>query len=399
MHIHEYQAKKILKSYGVNIPKGYIAYTPKEAIRVAKKIGGKSWVVKAQVHSGARSKGHFLEKFSKGISGVEIAKSQKQVGEIAEKMLGMNLSTVQTDERGKFVSRVYIEEVSKIASEFYLSMIIDTKTAMVTLMIASEESEDIVTLFENTPEKIMKLPIDSHNGVTEKQIDDIIKFLKMNKRLKTKLTNFINSTYEAYVRNDALMIEINPLVITKKNDVLAIDAKIEFDDNALYRQSNAQRLHDEYEISDRELKAEKNGFRYVSLDGYVGCIVNGDGLALSTMDLIKQNNSKTACYLNVKGGVDKDKMASGIKLIMSDPKVESIIINILAGYNRCNLIAEGILLAAEDLGLTVPIIVRFEGTNKEQATELLKNSGLPIYIYDDIKEAVKVAVEKIEEGF
>ena len=399
MNIHEYQAKKILQSYGVKIPKGKIAYTPKEAIKVAKKIGGKSWIVKAQIHSGARSRGHFLEKLSGGISGIEKAKSYKQVGEITEKMLGHHLSTSQTDEKGKFVSRVYIEEISKTIYEFYMSMIIDTKTAMITLMIACEDSEDIVTLFEKNPEKIMKIAIDPNKGVTGEQIKDIIEFLKIDKKLKTKLTNFINSVYETYIRNDALMIEINPFAITKKNEVLALDAKIEFDDNALYRQSNAKRLHDEYEVSDRELKATKNGFTYVSLDGYIGCIVNGDGLALSTMDLIKQNNSKTACYLNVKGGVDKDKMASGIKLIMSDPKVESIIINILAGYNRCNLIAEGILLAAEDLGLTVPIIVRFEGTNKDQAKEILKNSGLPIYIHDDIKEAVKIAVEKIDEGF
>ena len=399
MHIHEYQAKKILQSYGVKVPKGKIAYTPNEAVRVAKEIGGLSWMVKAQIHSGARSKGKFLEKKANGTTGIEIARTKKHIRYVAENMLGHHLVTPQTDEKGKFVSRVYIEEVSKTLQEFYMSMIIDTKTAMVTLMIASEESQDITTLFKETPEKIMKVSIDSNQGITSEQIDDIIKFLKISKRLKTKLTNFLNSVYEAYIRNDALMIEINPFAITKKQEIVALDAKIEFDNNALYRQSNAKRLNDEYEVSEKELKAEKAGFTYVSLDGYIGCIVNGDGLALSTMDLIKQQGSKTACFLNVKGGVDKDKIASGIKLIMSDPKVETIIINILAGYNRCNLIAEGILLAAEDLGLTVPIIVRFEGTNKEQATEILKNSDLPIYIYDDIKDAVIAAVEKIEEGY
>ncbi len=399
MNIHEYQAKKILSRYGIKIPKGLIAYTPSEAKNAAEKISSRGpWVVKAQIQSGARHKGYFLEKKGGVSGGIRILKSKKAVYENTAQMLGSTLVTMQTGPLGKKVSRVYVEAFNSVQASFYMAIAVSRVTAELTLLVANLKNSDIIKLALNKPEKILKIKLDINGETKPEQVRKVIDFLKLPSRAAHNLENLINGLHKAFLDLDASMIEINPVGVLKSGELVALDAKISFDDNALFRHKDIQSLKDDCEISERELQASRYKFTYSEFDGSVGCIVNGDGLALTAMDLLRDKNVGTACFINVKGGVDKDKIASGIKIIMTNPRVEGILLNILGGFLRCNLIADGIVAAASEVGLNVPMVVRFEGTNKDLAKEILENSRLPIIWADTMEDSIDKLVKAIEEA-
>lgn len=399
MNIHEYQAKKILSQFGILIPKGGVAYTPNEAKRVAAKVSPHGpWMLKAQIQSGARNKGYFLEKKAGRRGGIRIVKSRRDIIKEAEQMLGSTLVTMQTGPKGKMVSRLYVEGFCKVNRIFYAGLVIDRLAAAITLLIAETKNEEISQLAINNPGKILKIHLDYENEATPEQIQKVMEFLDLKPKSAQSLENFINGLHRTFIDYDATMIEINPAGVMKNGNIVALDAKISFDDNALYRHADIARLQDDYEADDRELQAAKYRFNYSEFDGSIGCIVNGDGIALAAMDLLRSKGIGTACFLNVKGGVDKDKIASGIKIIMTNPKVEGILINVLGGFLRCNLIADGIISAASEVGLNVPLVVRFEGTNKDEAKEILEHSKLPIIIAYDMEEAVDKLITAVEES-
>ena len=399
MNIHEYQAKKILSHYGIVIPKGKIAYTPNEAKQAAAKVSLRGpWMLKAQIQSGARAKGYFLEERAGKKGGIRLIKSRRDIIKNAEQMLGSTLVTTQTGPKGKFVGRIYVEAFTKVKKVFYAALVIDRMLSSISLLVAETADVDINELALNHPEKILKIELPLNHGVAPEQIRRVLEFLKLNSRSGRSLKRFINGLHKAFLENDASMIEINPVGVMANGQLIALDAKISFDDNALYRHQEISRLQDDYEADERELQAAKYKFTYCEFEGNIGCIVNGDGLAMAVMDELRNKGYGAACYLNVKGGVDKDKIASGIKIIMTNPKVEGILINILGGFLRCNLIAEGIIAAASEVGLNVPLVVRFEGTNKDEAKEILLHSKLPVIIADEMDEAADAVIKAIEES-
>ncbi len=399
MNIHEYQAKQILNRYGIEIPKGGIAYTPAEAKRVAVNISSKGpWMLKAQIQSGARADGKFIEKKAGKKGGIRYVAGRKDVFTEAEKMLGSTLVTKQTGAKGKLVSKVYIEEHVVVKQTFYMSFVIDRMVPCVKLLVA-DTTANVLDLDISDSEKILSINLDINEKIGSEQINKILKFLKIETSFAKKLKKFVVGLYKAFIELDAVMIEINPVGISKKGNFIALDAKISFDDNALYRHKDITKLHDDYEDEDRVLKASKYGFQYRSFDdGSIGCIVNGEGIALSIRDILVNTDEKMDCFLNVKGGVDKDKISAGIKIIMTNPKVEGILINILGGFLRCNLVADGIIAAASEVGLNVPLVVRFEGTNKDEATEILQSSGLPVLMADTMEDGVKKLLLAMEES-
>ena len=397
MNIHEYQAKKILSQYGIIVPKGWIAYTSEEAKRISSSVSATGpWMLKAQIQSGARNKGYFLEKEAGKKGGIRLVKSRREISKETEKMLGNTLVTVQTGPKGKPVNRVYVEAFNKVKKIFYAGVVLDRITPAITLLVAETKDEEITGIAISNPEKILKLPLDLITGADGEQIAKAMNFLKLGKDSRKSFEALVNGLHQAFVDYDATMIEINPVGVMKNGTIIALDAKLSFDDNALYRHQDVTILRDESESEPRELKASKYGFQYSEFDGSIGCIVNGDGIALACMDLIQSKGHNTACFLNVKGGVDKDKITAGIKIIMTNPKVEGILINVLGGFIRCNLIAESIISAASEVGLNVPLVVRFEGTNKEEAKEILVNSKLPITIADNVEEAVDSLIAAME---
>ncbi len=376
MNIHEYQAKRIISQYGINIPKGRIAYTPLEAKNAARAVSFRGpWVLKAQIQSGARNHGKFIEKSAGRKSGIRQVKYRRDIMHEAAQMLGSTLVTPQTGPKGKLVSRIYVEAFTKVRKIFYAGLVIDRMNAAVMLLIADIKEQEISTLAIEAPEKILRLQLDLAAGATPEQIHQVMTFLKLSSKSLT---------------------EINPAGVDTKGNIIALDAKLSIDDNALYRHKDFLPLQDEYETEERELKANKNGFQYSSFDGSIGCIVNGDGIALAAMDLIREKGEGTACFLNVKGGVDKDKIAAGIKIIMTNPRVEGILINVLGGFLRCNLLAEGIVAAASEVGLNVPLVVRFEGTNKDEAKDILLHSKLPLIIADSMEDSVDKLLAAME---
>lgn len=399
MNIHEYQAKHILSSYGVKIPKGMIAYTPGEAKISAEKVSRRGpWMLKAQVQSSARSKGYFIEKDAGKEGGIRLINSKRHIFEQAEQMLGSTLVTMQTGPQGKKVSRIYVEAYSEVQSYFYIAVAVSRVDAELTLLVATVKDSDILKIALNKPDKILKIRLSINGDTRPEQVRSVMDFLKLPSRCARHLENLINSLHKAFLDYDASMIEINPIGVMKNGELIALDAKISFDDNALYRHPDICSLKDDCEISERELSANRYKFTYSEFDGSVGCIVNGDGLALAAGDLLRDKNIGTACFINVKGGVDKDKIASGIKIIMTNPKVEGILLNILGGFLRCNLIADGIVSAASEVGLNVPIVVRFEGTNKELAKEILQNSKLPVIWADTMEESVEKLAKAMKES-
>ncbi len=399
MNIHEYQAKRILSQYGIKIPKGGVAYTPTEAKKVASRASSKGpWMLKAQIQSGARSTGYFLEKSAGHRGGIRLVKSRKEIVKQAEEMLGSTLVTVQTGPKGKPVSRLYVEAYTRVGQIFYAGVAVERVSAALTLLVAPIKDEEITNLAINHPEKILRVPLDLEGETTKEQVKEVMEFLKLPPRSAKSLERFINGLHRVFLDYDAQMIEINPVGVQRNGELVALDAKISFDDNALYRHGDISRLRDDYETSERELQAAKYKFNYSEFDGSIGCIVNGDGIALAAMDLLRKKGVGTACFLNVKGGVDKDKIASGIKIIMTNPRVEGILINVLGGFLRCNLIADGIISAASEVGLNVPLVVRFEGTNKDEAKEILQKSKLPIIMAETMEEAVNLLVQAVEES-
>ncbi len=399
MNIHEYQAKKILQQYGIRIPKGGVAYTPNEAKKTAARASARGpWMLKAQIQSGARQKGYFLEKEAGARGGIRQIKNRRDILRNAEQMLGATLVTVQTGPAGKTVGRLYVEEFKKIERIFYAGIAIDRVHSALVLLVAAIKNEDITNIAFNHPERILKLNLDLEGDTRPEQVREVMDFLKLPPKSARSLETFINGMHRAFIDYDATMIEVNPVGLMKNGELVALDAKISFDDNALFRHKDIQALQDDYEASERELQAAKYKFNYSEFGGSIGCIVNGDGLALAVMDTLRVKGLDTACFLNVKGGVDKDKIASGIKIIMTNPRVEGILINILGGFLRCNLIADGIIAAASEVGLNVPLVVRFEGTNKEEAKEILTKSKLPIILAESMEEAAAKLAEAMEEA-
>ncbi len=399
MNIHEYQAKKILSRYGVFVPRGKIAYTPNEAKNAAVHVSMRGpWMLKAQIQSGAREKGYFMEETAGKGGGIRLVKRRREILKEAEQMLGSTLKTIQTGPQGKTVGRIYVEVFTKVKKKFYAGLVIDRVSPSLTLLICELGEQDIMTVAIENPAKILKLKLDLEKGARKTQIEEVRRYLDLPERSFKYLKNLIDGMHSAFVDNDATMIEINPAGVTRRGRIIALDTKMSFDDNALFRHPDIAILQDESESEEREIKAAKYGFKYSDFeDGSIGCIVNGDGIALAAMDLIRESGMDTACFLNVKGGVDKDKIAAGIKIIMTNPKVEGILINILGGFLRCNLLAEGIVAAASEVGLNVPLVVRFEGTNKEEAYEILRNSKLPVIIAHDMEDSVDKLITAVKE--
>lgn len=379
MNIHEYQAKTVLSKFGVAVPRGGVAYTPAEAEQVAQSLGGNLWVVKAQIHAGGRGKA----------GGVKLAKSLDEVKRLTKEMLGMILVTHQTGPEGKEVKRVYIEEGSDIGEELYLSAVLDRTYSAVTFIGSKEGGVNIEDVAHNTPEKIITVPIDPAAGFQPYHARKLAFGMQVPAELHGEFQKLVQGIYNAFVATDASQVEINPLVITKQGKLIALDAKFNFDDNALFRHPDIAEMRDEDEEDPLELQAAKFGLSYVKMDGNIGCMVNGAGLAMATMDIIKLYGSEPANFLDVGGGANKEKVTEAFKLILSDPNVEGVLVNIFGGIMRCDIIAEGIIAAAREVALSVPLVVRLEGTNVELGKKMLATSGLPIIAANDLADAAE----------
>jgi succinyl-CoA synthetase beta subunit len=395
MNIHEYQAKELLKKFGINVPRGQVAFTAEEAVAAAKNLGGPVYVVKAQIHAGGRGKGTIKEVPAQ--NGVKVVKSIDDVKTSATNMLGNTLVTIQTGEHGQKVNRIYVEDGCMIAKEYYLSLLIDRATSRVTIMASTEGGMDIEEVAHNTPEKIIKVAIDPATGIQAFHTREISFGLGLEGDTAKKCQQFLTQMYKCFIELDASIVEINPLVVTQSGDVIALDAKFNFDDNALFRHTDIQALRDESEENPTELEAAKAGLNYVKLDGEIGCMVNGAGLAMATMDIIQLSGQTPANFLDVGGGAQKDQIITAFKLILTDDNVKAILVNIFGGIMRCDIIAEGIVAAAKEIHLDRPLIVRLAGTNVDKGIEILANSGLPIISATDLKdtaEKVKHVLDK-----
>ena len=397
MNIHEYQAKALLKRFGVTVPKGGVAYTPSEAAGVARELGGSVWVVKSQIHAGGRGAGHFANN-PEGKGGVRVVKSVDDVSKNTLEMLGQILVTKQTGPAGKEVKRVYIEEGCDISRELYLGMLVDRATGRVTIMASTEGGMEIEEVAEKHPEKILKIAIDPASGIQAFHARQVAFGLGLEGKQVATATKFIISLAKAFHELDASIIEINPLVVTGSGDVIALDAKVNFDDNSLFRHKDIEELRDEDEEDPSELEATKHGLNYVKLDGTIGCLVNGAGLAMATMDIIKLYGAEPANFLDVGGGATKERVTTAFKLILSDPNVEGILVNIFGGIMRCDVIAEGVIAAAREVSLHVPLVVRLEGTNVELGKKILADSGLPIVSGDNLADAAEKVVKAVKEA-
>jgi len=397
MNIHEYQAKQLLAKYGVAVPKGGVAYTADEAVKVAEDLGGPVWVVKSQIHAGGRGAGRFKDDDSdKG--GVRVVKSVDEVRENVAGMLHKILVTKQTGEEGKEVKRVYIEEGCDIARELYLGILIDRATSRVTIMASTEGGMEIEEVAEATPEKILRIDIDPATGIQPFHTRQIAFGLGLEGDQIKAASRLLLAMYEAFTELDASIVEINPLVVTGSGDVIALDAKMNFDDNALFRHKDVAELRDEDEEDPTELEAAKHDLNYITLDGSIGCMVNGAGLAMATMDIIKLYGGSPANFLDVGGGATKERVTTAFKLILSDPNVESILVNIFGGIMRCDVIAEGVVAAAREVSLDVPLVVRLAGTNVELGKKILEDSGLPIVSADNLADAAEKVVKVTQEA-
>ena len=388
MNIHEYQAKQVLKQFGVPVPQGHVAFSADEAVAAAEKLGGPVWVVKAQIHAGGRGKG----------GGVKVVKSIDDVRTEAERMLGMTLVTHQTGPEGKEVGRVYIEEGSDIARELYLSALVDRATSRVSFIASTEGGMDIEEVAEATPEKILTISVDPASGISGHHGRQIAYALGLEGDQVKQAVKMIGNLYQAEVEKDMSLLEINPLVVTGAGDLICLDAKVNFDSNALYRQPDIVELRDLAEEDPAEIEASKYDLSYIKLDGKIGCMVNGAGLAMATMDIIKLYGSEPANFLDVGGGATKEKVTEAFKIILSDDNDEGILANIFGGIMRCDIIAEGVVAAAKELSLNVPLVVRLEGTNVELGKEIMANSGLPIIPADDLNDAAEKIVAAVKEA-
>lgn len=388
MNIHEYQAKDLLRKFGVSVPRGGVAYTADEAVKVAEELGGPVWVVKSQIHAGGRGKA----------GGVKLAKSIEEVKKFSSEMIGSNLVTHQTGPEGKEVTRVYVEEGCDIKRELYLGILVDRTSSRITIMASTEGGMDIEEVAANSPEKILKLSVDPVTGLQAHHSRRIGYGLGLEAGQVKSCIRFLDGMYRAFTELDASVVEINPLVVTGEGDVVALDAKMNFDDNALFRHENIAELRDETEEDPTELEATKYDLNYVKLDGNIGCMVNGAGLAMATMDIIKYYGGEPANFLDVGGGATRDRVTAAFKLILSDPNVEALLVNIFGGIMRCDVIAEGVVAAAREVSLSVPLCVRLAGTNVELGKRILEESGLPIIAADDLADAAEKAVMAAREA-
>ncbi|HEV2548679.1 MAG TPA: ADP-forming succinate--CoA ligase subunit beta [Stellaceae bacterium] len=397
MNIHEYQAKALLQKFGVAVPKGFVAYTPQEAEKVARQLPGPVWVVKSQIHAGGRGAGRFADN-QQGKGGVRVVKSVEDVAKNAAEMLGHVLVTKQTGAKGREVKRVYIEDGCDIKRELYLSMLVDRKTARITVMASTEGGMEIEEVAAKHPEKILRTAVDPATGLQGFHARKLAYGLGLEGKQVGAATKFMLGIYKAFTSLDASVIEINPLVVTGAGEVLALDAKMNFDDNALFRHKDVEEMRDEAEEDPTELEAAKHSLNYVKLDGSIGCMVNGAGLAMATMDIIKLYGGSPANFLDVGGGATKERVTTAFKLILSDPHVEGILVNIFGGIMRCDVIAEGIVAAAREVALHVPLVVRLEGTNVRLGKKILSESGLPILSADNLAAAAEKVVKAVKEA-
>jgi succinyl-CoA synthetase beta subunit len=387
MNIHEYQAKELLAKYGVAVPKGGVAYTAAEAVEVAKHLGGPVWVVKAQIHAGGRGKA----------GGVKLVRSEDEVAAAARALLGINLVTHQTGPQGREVKRVYVEEGCDIARELYLGLLVDRETGRVTLIGSTEGGVEIEEVAAKSPEKILKVAIDPASGVQPFHTRDIAFGLGLEGKQIGTAVKFITGLYRAFTELDASIAEINPLVVTGSGDLLALDAKMDFDDNALFRHPEVAALRDPDEEDPTEAEAGRHGLHYLKLEGNIGCLVNGAGLAMATMDIIKLHGAAPANFLDVGGGATRERVTTAFKLILSDPNVEGILVNIFGGIMRCDVIADGVVAAAREVNLHVPLVVRLEGTNVDLGRKILQQSGLPILAGENLVDAAEKIVRAVQE--
>jgi succinyl-CoA synthetase beta subunit len=397
MNIHEYQAKELLKGYGVAVLDGHVAWTPEEAEEAAAKLPGPVYVVKSQIHAGGRGAGRFADDPG-GKGGVRLAKSPAEARAAAEAMLGHTLVTKQTGPAGKRVSRVYVEAGCDIKRELYLSLLIDRATSRVTVMASTEGGMEIEEVASHHPEKILRVAVDPAAGISGFHGRRLAYGLGLEGKQIGAFGKFVAAMYKAFIALDCAIVEINPLVVTGAGEVVALDAKISFDDNALFRHPELARLRDESEEDPKELEAAKYDLNYVALDGAIGCMVNGAGLAMATMDIIKLYGSAPANFLDVGGGATKEKVTAAFKIILSDPNVEGILVNIFGGIMRCDVIAEGVVAAAREVSLSVPLVVRLEGTNVQLGKDIMAKSGLPIISADNLADAAEKVVRAVQEA-
>lgn len=386
MNIHEYQAKEVLRKFGVATLKGKLAHTPDEAVAAAKEIGGSVWVVKAQIHAGGRGKG----------GGVKVAKSLDEVVEFTKKMIGMTLVTHQTGPEGKVVQKVFIEQGCNIAKEYYVACLIDRATGRAAMMASSEGGMDIEEVAEHNPNAIKKVDIDPTVGLMPFQARELAFQIGMAPEIVNKAVKFFTGLYNAFIATDCSIAEINPLVVTKEGEVLCLDAKMNFDSNSLFRHPDIVDLRDLNEEEPSEIEASKYDLAFIKLDGNIGCLVNGAGLAMATLDIIKLHGSSPANFLDVGGGANKEKVTAAFKIILKDPNVKGILVNIFGGIMKCDIIADGVIAASKELGLKVPLVVRLEGTNVELGKKMLRESGLNITPADDLTDAAKKIVAAVK---
>ena len=397
MNIHEYQAKELLRGYGVAVPDGSVAWTPDEAVAAAARLPGPVYVVKSQIHAGGRGAGRFADD-TDGKGGVRLARSAEEVRAAADAMIGHVLVTKQTGPAGRRVRRVYVEAGCDIKRELYLSLLVDRATSRVTIMASTEGGMEVEEVAEHSPEKILRVAIDPASGVSGFHARKLAFGLGLEAKQVGAFTRFVTAMYAAFIELDCAIVEINPLVVTGAGEVLALDAKVSFDDNALFRHPEIEKLRDEAEEDPKELEAAKYSLNYVALDGVIGCMVNGAGLAMATMDIIKLYGSAPANFLDVGGGATKERVTAAFKIILSDPNVEGILVNIFGGIMRCDVIAEGVVAAAREVSLNVPLVVRLEGTNVALGKEIMAKSGLPIIAADNLADAAEKVVKAVQEA-
>ena len=388
MDIHEHQAKAVLKEFGLPVPRGTPAFSVEDAVRAAQQLGGPVWVVKAQIHAGGRGKG----------GGVKVVKSLEDVRAEAQRMLGMTLVTHQTGPKGRVVHRLYIEEGASIARELYLSMLVDRETSRVAVVASTEGGMDIEEVARTTPERIVSFSIDPATGVFPHHGLMLAKALKLEGNAAKQARPLLANLYAAFTSKDMSLLEINPLIVTEGGDLRLLDAKVSFDDNALYRHDDMRALRDISEEDPKEIEAANYDLSYVALDGEIGCMVNGAGLAMATMDIIKLYGAEPANFLDVGGGASKEKVTAAFKIITADPNVKGILVNIFGGIMRCDIIAEGVVAAVKEVGLKVPLVVRLEGTNVAEGKAILQGSGLNVIPANDLADAAEKVVKAVREA-
>ena len=385
MNIHEYQAKEILQSYGVPVPRGIPAFSAEDAVKAAQTLGGPVWVVKAQIHAGGRGKA----------GGVKVVRSIDEVRKQADQMLGSVLVTHQTGPQGKEVNRLYIEEGAAIAREFYLSLVVDRESSRVAFVASTEGGMDIEKVAEEAPEKIVTFSVDPATNICPFHVRAVAKALELAGAQQKQLAKLVSALYQAFTEKDMSLLEINPLILTENGDLMCLDAKINFDSNALDRHPEVKELRDVSEEDPKEIEASKHDLSYIALDGTIGCMVNGAGLAMATMDIIKLYGAEPANFLDVGGGASREKVKAAFKIITADPKVNGILVNIFGGIMKCDIIAEGVVAAVREVGLKVPLVVRLEGTNVELGKKILSESKLNVIPADDLDDAARKIVKAL----